>query len=48
MINWEPSLELARAYEAAGARRFIVQTKGLAEEKQTTETLERIALAMGL
>jgi len=48
MITWEPSLELARQYEAAGAQRFIVQTKGLAEERQATETLERVALAMGL
>lgn len=48
MINWDPSPELARAYEAAGARRFIIQTKGLADEKQATETLERIALTMGL
>ena len=48
MINWEASPELARQYEAAGATRFIIQTKQLAEEKQATEVLERIARTMGL
>ena len=48
MIRWESDLELARQYEAAGAQRFIVQTQGLADEKETTATLEKIALSMGL
>ncbi|MFP8876721.1 MAG: LLM class F420-dependent oxidoreductase [Myxococcota bacterium] len=48
MITWEPDRDLARRYEEAGAHRFIIQTQQLADERQATETLERIALTMGL
>ena len=48
MYTWEPSRELARQYEEAGARRLIVQTPGLGEEGEATACLERIAEAVGL
>ena len=48
MYTWEPSRELSRQYEAAGARRLIVQTPGLSEEGETTAYLERIAETLAL
>jgi len=48
MYTWEPSRELARQYEDAGARRLIVQTPGLTDERETTAHLEKIAEIVGL
>ncbi|MCH2171777.1 TIGR03619 family F420-dependent LLM class oxidoreductase [Myxococcota bacterium] len=48
MYTWEPSRDLARQYEETGARRLIVQTAALSEERQTVERLEQIAEIVGL
>ena len=48
MYTWEPSAELVRQYEEAGAGRLIVQTPGLVGEAETTVHLERIAELVGL
>jgi probable F420-dependent oxidoreductase len=48
MYSWEPSRALMRAYEMAGAHRFIVQTPGLSSERETTAYLERVAEAIDL
>ena len=47
MYTWEPSRDLVRQYEEAGASRVIVQTPGLTEEREATEHLERIAEILG-
>jgi len=48
MYTWEPTGDLVRQYEAAGATRLIVQTPGLIGEAETTAHLEHIADLVGL
>lgn len=48
MLLWEPSRELVRQYEEAGARRIVVQAPLITDERDAGPALARIAEIAGL
>lgn len=48
MYTWEPTSQLIRDYEQAGATRIIVQLPGTSDGPATTAQLERVAELVGL